>query len=319
MTKELVLVTGAAGFIGSHLCDGLLAAGYRVRAADNLSAGRLDNLAQARTHDAFEFIEADVAELKACHELCRDVKAVLHQAALASVPASIDDPPRAHRDTATTTLHLLTAALRAGASRFVTASSASCYDERASLPVAEDAPLAPMSPYAAAKICSEFYLKAFAAMGLDGVSLRYFNVYGPRQDPDASYAGVMPAFISRLLAGRQPTIFGDGEQTRDFIFVGDVVRANLAALEAGKPLSGVSINVASGIATSVNQLAKSLAGLCAMDLNPEYLATRAGDFRHSRADVSRAAELLGFRADKPLAEGLEAVVQWMRSRLPATP
>ncbi|MCA8911461.1 MAG: NAD-dependent epimerase/dehydratase family protein [Planctomycetes bacterium] len=309
---DLVVVTGAAGFIGSHLCDALLAKGYRVRGADDMSAGEHSNLESARAHDGFEFHQADVSDLDVCRKLCAGATAVLHEAAQSSVPASVEAPERAHKDTCTSTLHMLTAAREAGARRFLLAASAACYSEQAPQPLVEKTLLWPLSPYAAAKIASEQYVKAFAGMGLDGVCLRYFNVYGPRHSAKSSYANVIPAFTRRILDGGEITVYGDGEQTRDFVHVSDVVRANLLALEREKPLGGISINIATGHSTSINALAHSIAKACGRELELKHQDVRAGDFKHSLADVSLAKSELGFEAQVGLDAGIASVVEWMK-------
>lgn len=311
--SELVLVTGAAGFIGSNLCDALLAEGFRVRGADNLSAGSLENLVQARQAPGFEFHHVDVADPAACESMCRGVAAVFHQAALSSVPASVAEPERAHRDTATSTLHLLAACRRHSVRRFMLAASAAGYSERAPQPLTEDAELWPLSPYAAAKIASEQYVKAFSAMGVDGVSLRYFNVFGPRHSARSSYANVIPAFTRRILDGTSLTMYGDGSQTRDFVHVRDVVRANLLALRHPAPLRGESINIASGKRTSIETLVAQIEASCGRKAKVERLPDRPGDFKHSLADTAKAERVLGFRAQVSLGEGIATVVDWMKA------
>lgn len=311
--SRLVLVTGAAGFIGSNLCDALLDQGYAVRAADNLSAGEMSNLVQAQGRPGFEFHHVDVSDPDVCNRLCEGVSAVLHQAALSSVPASVADPARAHRDTATTTLHLLAACRTRGVSRFLLAASAACYSERAVQPLREDAEIWPLSPYAAAKVASEQYVKAFVGMGVDGACLRYFNVYGPRHSAKSSYANVIPAFTRRILDGGKLSVFGDGSQTRDFVHVRDVVRANLLALHTKTPLGGVSLNIATGRRTALNDLISAIEARCERKAAVDHLPDRPGDFKHSLADVAAARKLLGFEAQVSLEDGIATVVDWMKS------
>lgn len=302
----LVLVTGAAGFIGSHLCDAVLAAGYRVRAADREVAG--ENLAAASKQPGFEFAKADLSDAAACRKLCVGANFVLHHAALASVPASIEDPLRCHRDTLDTTVNLLAASRDFGVQRFVLASSAAVYGNTPAAPVGEDLHGEPLSPYAAAKSASEQYVRAFARLGLDGVSLRYFNVYGPRQRPDSSYSGVITIFAARVASGKSLTVFGDGRQTRDFIHVSDVCRANLAAIGHAAPLAGGALNIGTGRAVNLLELAEGIGQTVGRQPVIEHQPARAGDIRDSCADVSRAARVLGFRAQVDLESGLATVV-----------
>ena len=304
---ELVLVTGAAGFIGSHLCDALLAQGYRVRGADRHA--NAPNLAAARKHAAFEYVQAELAVEAACARACAGVGFVLHHAALASVPASIKEPLRCHRDTLDTTLGLLVASRAAGVKRFVLASSAAVYGDTPAAPVGEDVACNPLSPYAAAKAAGELYVKAFARMGLDGVSLRYFNVYGPRQRPDSPYSGVITIFASLARASHPVTVFGDGLQTRDFLHVRDVCRANLAAIGHGKPLGGACLNIGTGRSVTLLELARGIGRAAGLHVQIDHKPARAGDIRNSCADVSRAARTLGFRAEVELEQGLATVVQ----------
>ncbi|MCC6465308.1 MAG: SDR family NAD(P)-dependent oxidoreductase [Planctomycetes bacterium] len=301
---DLVLVTGAAGFIGSHLCDALLDAGYRVRAADSLAGGNAANLAAARAKQGFEFAQADLADGASCRRVCAGVRHVLHHAALASVPVSISDPLRCHRDTLDTTANLLAAAREAGAARFVLASTAAVYGRTPAAPVAESMPFDPQSPYAASKAAGELYVQAFARMGLDGVSLRYFNAYGPRQDPRSAYSGVISIMADRLRRNEPVTIYGDGGATRDFVHVSDIVAADLLALAARQPLAGAALNIGSGRAVTIREVAELIGRLLGRTPEIRLQPERPGDIRHSCADVSAARRVLGFEARVGLADGL---------------
>lgn len=303
----IVLITGAAGFIGSHLCDVMLEAGYRVRAADKAAAN--DNLSAARSHKGFDFAQGDLTDSAFCTTLCTGVQFILHHAALASVPASIEDPLRCHRDTLDTTLHLLHAARKTGVQRFVLASSAGVYGNTPAAPVGEDVQCNPLSPYAAAKAAAEQYVKAFANLGLDGVSLRYFNVYGPRQQPDSPYSGVMTIFADRARAGKPLMVHGDGLQTRDFLHVSDVARANLAAIRHKRPLAGAALNIGTGRSVNLINLARSIGKAVKREVKLTHGAAREGDIRHSCADISRAARVLGFRAEVGLEDGLATILK----------
>ncbi|MBE7491459.1 MAG: SDR family NAD(P)-dependent oxidoreductase [Planctomycetes bacterium] len=306
--NPLVLVTGAAGFIGSHLCDGLLAAGYRVRGADNLSFGSAENLAHARAQSHFEFHNVDLTDPAACERVCAGAGFVLHHAALASVPTSMADPLRCHRNTLDTTVNVLAAARQAGVRRVVIASSASVYGACPAALIGEDLPLDPLSPYAAAKAAGEQYARAFARMGLDTVILRYFNVYGPRQRPDSGYSGVISAFAARAAANTPLTVFGDGLQTRDFVHVSDVVRANLAAITRPKPLAGVALNIGTGQSVNLLELARAVGAALGRPVQVRHEPARPGDIRHSCADIARARRVLGFEPQVGLEQGLKELL-----------
>jgi UDP-glucose 4-epimerase len=301
-----VLVTGGAGFIGSHVADRLVAAGHEVRVLDNLSSGRRENL-DGPAREA-EVVEADVRDGDAVRAAASGCDAVVHLAALVSVPASIADPLASQEINARGTLNVLLAAREAGAGRFVFASSAAIYGPAAELPNREDAAPAPISPYGADKLAGEAYCSAmWGAFGLETVVLRYFNVFGPRQDPASEYAAVIPRFAEAFRAGRPPTIYGDGEQSRDFVFVEDVARANLLALEA--PAAGLVANIARGEPVTLNRLVAELRSLTQTDLDPVHADPRLGDIRHSTADVAVAERELGFRPECSLAEGLRSVLE----------
>jgi len=284
----------------------MLAAGYAVRAVDNLSGGSLDNLAAALEHPDFAFQQLDLKESAACRNACTGIEVVLHQAALASVPTSIADPLRCHHETLDTTVNMLEAALRQGCRRFLYASSASIYGDTTAAPVAESLPFSPMSPYAAAKAGSEHYVQAFARMGLDGASLRYFNVYGARQRADSSYSGVISIFAARARQGLPVTVYGDGLQSRDFVHVRDVCAANLAALRHSKPLAGTAINIGTGRSVTLLTLLEGIGSALGCAISVHHQPARQGDIRHSCADVSRARKLLGFSADTGLEQGLKS-------------
>lgn len=302
---KLVLVTGAAGFIGSHLCDGLLAAGLRVRGADNLSFGSRDNLRQALAHPAFELVEAELKDASACASACEGVSAVLHHAARVGVPDSLRDPDACRRDTLTTTENLLRAAGTAGVQRFVLASTAAVYGD-AACPVREDAATSPLSPYGEFKLAAEAALRE---SGLDGVSLRYFNVYGARQSPSSPYASVVTLFVDGLRRNEPVTVYGDGHQRRDFLHVSDVVRANLAALRCAERLGGRSVNIGSGVGVSMLELAALLGRALGREASVQHKPPRPGDIRESWADTALAQSVLGFKVQRRLAEGLRELLE----------
>ncbi len=301
------LVTGGAGFIGSHLAEGLVRRGHEVRVFDNLSTGSLDNLAPVR--DAVEVVIGDLRDDEAVNRAVEGVEVVFHQAADPSVPRSISHPRDCYDINVLGTLNLLAAARDAGCRRVVFASSCAVYGNDPRQPKSEELPPAPESPYASSKLAGEELCQVFTRVyGLEAVALRYFNVYGPRQSPDGPYASVIPRFIADLKAGARPRVFGDGEQTRDFIFVGDVVEANLRAATADEAVGEV-VNVGSGRSTSLNTLLTVLAPLIGNTVEPIYEAERPGDVRHSLAETSKARRLLGFEAQTSLAEGLAQTVR----------
>jgi nucleoside-diphosphate-sugar epimerase len=301
-----VLVTGGAGFIGSHVVERLLADGHDVRVLDNLSSGRRENLTGPAA--AAELVEGDVRDLEAVRAAVAGCEAIIHLAALVSVQQSIADPLASHAINAGGTLNTLVCAREAGARRVVFASSAAVYGPAAELPNREDAALAPISPYGAEKVAGEAYCSAmWGAFGLETVVLRYFNVFGPRQDPASEYAAVIPRFAQAFRAGRPPIIYGDGEQSRDFVFVEDVARANLLALEA--PAAGLVANIARGEAVTLNRLVAEFRQLTGSDVEPVHEDPRPGDVRHSTAAVAVAERALGFRPERSLGEGLRVVLE----------
>lgn len=305
-------MTGGAGFIGSHLVHRIVESGASVRVFDDLSTGHLESLADVR--DRIDFVEGSVTDLAACEEVCRDVDYVLHQAALPSVKRSVADPLETHRVAATGTLNMLVAARSAGVKRFVYAASSSAYGDSPALPKREEMPTNPLSPYAVAKLAGERYAGVFWHVhGLETVSLRYFNVFGPRQDPDSPYSAVIPIFVRRALEGRAPTIDGDGGQTRDFTFVSNVVDANLAACEApAERVAGEVFNVGNGERTSVNEVWRIIRDVTGTSAEAEYGPPRPGDVRDSLASVEKARRAFGYEPAVTFREGLERTVDWLR-------
>lgn len=314
------LVTGGAGFIGSHLVEELLRRGESVRVLDNLRSGSRANLeaAAAAAGTALpEFLEGDVADAATATRACADVDYVLHQAAIPSVPRSVADPVSSNRANIDGTLAILVAARDAGVKRLVFAGSSSVYGDAAVLPKREDMPYNPLSPYALQKQVGEQYLQMFTALyGLETVTIRYFNVFGPRQDPSSAYSGVISLFVKAAHERTTPTIYGDGEQTRDFTYVANVVDGVLrAATTPG--VSGQIINVATNGRVSLNQLWAEVRTLCGATADPTYAAPRAGDVRDSQADITKAARLLGYAPVVPFAEGLKHTVAWATGATPA--
>jgi len=308
--SRLALVTGGAGFIGSHLVDQLLAGGWRVRVLDDLSSGREENLRDSL--DRVEFQRADLCASGVLPEACEGIEVVFHEAAIPSVPRSVSEPLRTHQVNATGTLTLLECARRSGVRRVVYASSCASYGDSPELPKVESMAPDPRSPYALQKFAGEQYCGLYSELyGLETVALRYFNVFGPRQDPTSDYAAVVPRFVTAALEGRPSTIFGDGEQTRDFVYVHDVVRANLLAADSQRA-AGVVANIAGGRRISLNALVGLIAELTGCDKEPLYAAERVGDVRDSQADVQRARDLLGFEPRTGLRDGLAETVEYFR-------
>lgn len=305
------LVTGGAGFIGSHLAEELIRRGQRVRVVDSLITGKRQNLAHLPD---VEFLQGDLADPAVARDAVRGVEYVLHQAAIPSVPRSVEDPVTSNRANIDASLNLLVAARDAGVKRVVYAGSSSAYGNSASLPKVETMPTAPLSPYALQKLVAEQYCQMFTTLyGLETVTIRYFNVFGPRQDPSSPYSGVISLFISALCEGRRPIIHGDGEQTRDFTYVANVVDGVLRAAQAPASASGEVINVATGGRISLNQLFRVIRDLVKSDLEPVYKETRAGDVRDSQADISKARQLLGYEPTASFEDGLARTVEWYRA------
>lgn len=312
------LVTGGAGFIGSHIVDHLVAAGAEVVVLDNFSTGRRENL---EPHlGRIEVIEGSVTNAVACVAAVRAVDYVLHQAALPSVSRSVENPRATYEVNVTGTLNLLLAARDAGVRRFIYAGSSSAYGDTEELPKREEMVPRPLSPYAASKLAGEELCRAFcASYGLETVALRYFNVFGPRQDPESQYAAVIPRFIVAALQKRPPTIFGDGLQTRDFTYVANVVEANLLACEAPAAVAGQVFNVGSGRRVSVRELWQAIRSLTGAAAEPQHVAARAGDVRDSLASLEHAQRFLGYRPQVMFEEGLGRTVAFFAPGKPARP
>ena len=306
-----VLVTGGAGFIGSHLVDGLLARGDEVVVIDDLATGMVKNVA-----DAARFIEGDVGDEAALGEAIDGCEVVFHEAALGSVTRSVNQPRVSDRANVAGTVAVLDAARRAGVRRVVLASSSSVYGGAEQVPTPESAPLRPRSPYAVTKLAGEHYARVFWELhGLETVCLRYFNVFGPRQRPDTQYAAVVPLFMEALLAGEVPVMHGDGRQSRDFTYVADTVAANLLASEApAEACAGRAFNIARGRPVSLVDLLAALTAELGVEMTPVHAPARAGDVRHSHADIAEARSRLGFEPSVSLEDGLVRTVAWFRSR-----
>ncbi len=306
----LYLVTGGAGFIGSHLADELVRRGERVRVADSLITGKRENLAHL---PQVEFIEGDLADHAVARRAVEGADYVLHQAAIPSVPRSVADPLTSNRANIDATVSLLVAARDARVKRVVYAGSSSAYGDTPTLPKREDMPTQPLSPYALQKLVGEQYLALFHRLyGLETVTIRYFNVFGPRQDPGSPYSGVISLFITALLAGRTPVIYGDGEQTRDFTYVANVVDGVLRACHA-PGVAGLTLNVATGGRISLNELLRTLCALLNVNVVPTYADARAGDVRDSQADIGLAKALIGYEPIVGLREGLGRTLDWYRA------
>jgi UDP-glucose 4-epimerase len=315
VNETVNVVTGGAGFIGSHLCRSLLRRGGRVRVIDNYLTGKEENLSDILElyGDQFEVIREDIREEKVLQRVFAGADTVFHEAAITSVQRSVDDPVETNSVNVGGTVKVLWAARQAGVRKVVFATSTSVYGNSPELPKREEMHPAPMSPYAASKYANEVFAHIFSDIyDIQTVGLRYFNVFGPRQDPNSEYAAVIPKFISRMLAGDRPLIYGDGEQSRDFVFVEDVVAANLAA--ADSDIKHAVVNVGTGESWTLNRLVESLNEILRTNLEPFYEPPRLGEVRHSEADVSLARKAIGFTPVIPFTEGLRQTVEWFQKR-----
>ncbi|MFZ0805337.1 MAG: SDR family oxidoreductase [Candidatus Sulfotelmatobacter sp.] len=308
----LYLITGAAGFIGSSLARAILAQGDQVRGVDNFSTGKRENLTDIL--DRIDFRQADITDADAMHRACAGVDFVFHEAAIPSVPKSVLDPLGSNRANVDGTVNLLVAARDAKVKRVIYAASSSAYGDTPTLPKHEAMKPDPISPYAVAKLAGEHYMVSFyRCYGLETVCLRYFNVFGPRQDPSSPYSGVLAKFITLMLRGEQPTIFGDGGQSRDFTYIDNVVKGNLLACKApAAQVAGQVINLATGDRTTLNETFKLLCGLTNYSGKPKYEAERGGDIKHSLADIAKAEAALGYKPSVNFQEGLRKTVEWYR-------
>lgn len=307
-----LLVTGGAGFIGSHLVEALLGLGHEVRVMDNLSTGKRENLAGVAGE--IEFIESDVRDIDACRKACKNVKRVWHLGALGSVPRSVADPLTTHSANLTGTLNMLLAARDAGVKRLVFASSSSVYGANPQLPREETQCPMPISPYANSKLAAEIYTEMFAPLyGLETVALRYFNVYGPRQDPTSQYAAVVPLFFSALLSGKRPIIYGDGEQSREFTYVADCVHGNVqAGFHEGEGIIGEHFNIAVGHPVTVNKLLNAVQSMLGINIQADYRPERPGDVKYSDAMIDKAMDRLDFRPKWSIEDGIRETAAWFK-------
>ena len=306
------VVTGGAGFIGSHIVEELLKRGENVRVVDNLSTGKIENIRDFL--NKIDFLEIDLRDINKVREDVEGVDYILHQAAIPSVPRSIIDPISSNSANVDGTLNLLFAAKEAGVKRVVIASSSSVYGDSQILPKSEEFTPNPISPYAVTKLVEELYARVFYQIyRLETVSLRYFNVFGPRQDPTSQYAAVIPRFITRMLRGEPPVIFGDGEQSRDFTYVKNVVEANLLASISDKVGHGEVINIACGESITLNQLVDRIDEILGTNIKPIYTEPRPGDVRHSLASINRAKELLGYTVKVSFLDGLKETINWYKN------
>lgn len=307
------LVTGGAGFIGSNIARKLISQGCFVRVVDNLLTGKKTNLNDVI--NKIEFIEADIGDPQIAKQASQGVDVILHQAALPSVPRSVEEPAATHRHCVNATFNLLLAARDAKVKRLVFAASSSAYGDTPVLPKVETMLPMPLSPYAAAKLMCEYYCSVFYKVyGLETISLRYFNVFGPYQDPTSQYAAAIPAFVTSILKDKSPTIFGDGEQSRDFTYIDNVVHANLSAARA-KETKGQAINIACGEAVTVNQIIEMINKAVGKKIKPAYVDSRPGDVKHSLADISLAKKLIGYEPKITFKDGLEKAIAWYRDNL----
>lgn len=314
--ETVFLVTGGAGFIGSNLCEAILKKGCRVKCLDDLSTGKMENIEAFMADSRFEFIKGDVKELTTCMDACENVDFVLHQAAWGSVPRSIEMPVFYCANNICGTLNMLESARVKGVRKFVYASSSSVYGDEPKLPKKEGIEGNLLSPYAVTKRCDEEWAKQYTRhYGLNTYGLRYFNVFGRRQNPDGAYAAVIPRFIRMLLKGEQPVINGDGRQSRDFTYIENVIEANLKACVAGKEAAGEAYNIAYGGREYLIDVYYSLRDALGVDIEPIFGSERAGDIRHSNADISKARELLGYNPEWSFERGIRAAIEWYKAAL----
>ena len=311
---ENFLITGGAGFIGSNICKKLVSQGCFVRVIDNLLTGKKSNLEDFI--DKIEFIEADMGDEKIARTAMKGVDVVLHQGALPSVPRSVEDPSLTHKHCVDATFTLLLAARDAGIKRFVYASSSSAYGDTPTMPKVETMPPMPLSPYAVGKLVGEYYCSVFhKVFGLETISLRYFNVFGPQQDPTSQYAAAIPAFVTAILKDKQPIVFGDGLQSRDFTYVDNIVEANILAART-KETKGEVINIACGQAVTVNETIDLIDEMLGKNIKPIFADSRPGDVKHSLADISASGNIIGFKPVIQFKEGLQLAIDWYKVNLP---
>mgnify|MGYP000923703675 CR=1 FL=1 len=313
---SLFLITGAAGFIGSNLVEAILNLGYKVRGLDNLSTGRQENVDLFIDHPNYHFTKGDIRYLDTCLKACEGVDYVLHQAAWGSVPRSIELPLLYEEINIRGTLNMMEAARKQGVKKFIYASSSSVYGDDPNLPKQEGREGKLLSPYALTKMVNEEYAKLYTKLyGLDTYGLRYFNVFGKRQDPEGVYAAVIPKFIKQLLYGEQPTINGDGKQSRDFTYIENVIEANLKACKAPSEVSGEAFNIAYGEREFLLDVYDALCRALEIDIEPVFGSDRRGDIKHSNAEISKAKELLGYEPSWSFERGIEAAIQWYKEHL----
>lgn len=314
--ETLFLVTGGAGFIGSNLCEAILNLGYKVRCLDDLSTGKQSHVEMFAVNSNYEFVKGDIKDLNTCMVACKDVDYVLNQAAWGSVPRSIEMPLFYCANNISGTLNMLEAARQNGVKKFVYASSSSVYGDEPNLPKTEGREGNLLSPYALTKRCDEEWAKQYTRhYGLPTIGMRYFNVFGRRQDPDGAYAAVIPKFIKMLLAGEQPTINGDGQQSRDFTYIENVIEANLKACLAPVEADGQVYNIAYGGREFLNDIYFGLTEALGVDIKPIYGVDRKGDIKHSNADINKARRLLGYDPEWSFKRGIEAAIEWYKDNL----
>lgn len=314
--ESVFVVTGGAGFIGSNLCEAILHMGYKVRCLDDLSTGKMENIAMFAEHPAFTFVKGDVKDFDACLQICRGVDYVLHQAAWGSVPRSIEMPQFYCMNNIQGTLNMLEAARRSHVKKFVYASSSSVYGDEPNLPKTEGREGSLLSPYALTKRCDEEWAKQYSMhYGLDTYGLRYFNVFGRRQDPDGDYAAVIPKFIRQLMNDEPPIIHGDGKQSRDFTYIENVIEANLKACLAPREFAGEVFNIAYGGREYLSDIYATLAKILGKDIKPMYGPKRPGDIKHSNADISKAKRMLGYEPEYDFARGIAEAVSWYKENI----